>query len=348
MKYLKEKKTSICPLCSSANGILLYTVNCEQAARHFILKERNHEKFCRLVNKIKKIWNSEICSVICCKDCLFIYANPFISGDQEFYQLAFEEGGYPQNRWEFAQTKNTLLNKSLFLNNKSDLSLLEVGAGDGAFIEQVAPDVVELHNITATEFSETGIKKMKNKGVSVFNCDINELIERKIISKQFDIICLFQILEHMDKLDYFFSNLNKIASPNSLLFIAVPNEDRIEFNEKNDALLDMPPNHIGRWNKQTFKFIGKKFNWELVQYKKEPFNFFFTFDQFVNYRYLRQTQFNNSVANIIERSNIHPSIRSFLKHIKMGMIILNSIFLIPKMKRKNLGNSQWVFFRKIG
>ena len=43
-----------------------------------------------------------------------------------------------------------------------------------------------------------------------------------------------------------------LLSKNGEILIAVPNEEIIKFNELNGALLDMPPNHIGRWSKKTF------------------------------------------------------------------------------------------------
>ena len=57
-------------------------------------------------------------------------------------------------------------------------------------------------------------------------------------------------MEHLDD-SLLINTLKEILTDNGEILIAVPNEKVIEFNENNGALLDMPPNHIGRWSKSS-------------------------------------------------------------------------------------------------
>ena len=95
----------------------------------------------------------------------------------------------------------------------------------------------------------------------VFAADIHEL-DLNRLGEPFDVICLFQVLEHLDRLPELFGALHRLAAPGALLMVSVPNAARTAFFELNGALLDMPPNHIGRWSKKAFESL--EFGWELV------------------------------------------------------------------------------------
>jgi SAM-dependent methyltransferase len=123
-------------------------------------------------------------------------------------------------------------------------------------------------NIFCTEFSEYGRHQIENWGIKCVPKDIRELSGQEY-EKCADVICLFQVLEHMDGLDVLFEKLNWLLKPGGSIFIAVPNQNMIEFNELNGALLDMPPNHIGRWNRICFEIIGSRHNLTLEDYQVE-------------------------------------------------------------------------------
>ena len=74
----------------------------------------------------------------------------------------------------------------------------------------------------------------------------------------------------------------------------------IEFNELNGALLDMPPNHIGRWSKNTFIKYCDLNNINLVEHKVEPFSIKNFLLMFFSYRFLRKAQNPNSIAAYVK------------------------------------------------
>ena len=166
------------------------------------------------------------------------------------------------------------------------------------------------------------------------------------IAGKFDILCLFQVLEHMDRLNELFERLNALSKTDSHLFISVPNAELIEFNESHGSLLDMPPNHIGRWNYQAFECIASQFGWLIKDYQKEPFNLKAILKQQIAYHYLRLSQCSSSLANRIERlksENIRKPLRIFCA---CCYALCNISTLVQTLRNKNLGDSQWIHLVK--
>ena len=155
---------------------------------------------------------------------------------------------------------------------------------------------------------------------------------------------MFQVLEHLDRLDVSFQKLNWLMKSGGSLFIAVPNTSRIEFNELNGALLDMPPNHIGRWNKKCFEVIGKQNGFHIEDYKINEYSFISMAKQFIFYRMLRKSQRSGSFENRLFKINN----RYLLRIMKMIGFAVNSIMAIPALIKKNSwqGDSQWIHFIK--
>jgi len=317
----------------------LWNVSSKQAAQHFVLKEQYPDTFADLVSHIEDLWGQNTCEVVQCDQCGFCYSYPYVAGDERFYSLAYVRSGYPKWKWEFQITYD-VLRRNLRANDK----LVEIGAGDGAFIRRIAEEILPKENIFCTEFSAYGRDQIKAFGVNCVSKDVRELSGLEF-EKFADVICLFQVLEHMDRLDVLFEKLNWMLKPGGSIFVAVPNPNRIEFNELNGALLDMPPNHIGRWNKECFEALGKKNNLRVADYKIEDSAFVSMAKQLIIYRFLRNSQNSGSFSNKLRKvENGH--LRSIAQ--VLGVTV-NAIMGIPAVlslieAKSNLGNSQWVHF----
>jgi SAM-dependent methyltransferase len=216
---------------------------------------------------------------------------------------------------------------------------------NGAFIRKIAKEVLPKENIFCTEFSEYGRDQIESFGVKCVAKDIRELSDLEFENFA-DVICLFQVLEHMDRLDVLLEKLNWLLKPGGSIFIAVPNQNMIEFNELNGALLDMPPNHIGRWNKECFKTIGSRHNLHLADYQVEDTALASMAMQFINYRFLRNSQKSESFSNKLFRVELGTYIDRTAQ--ALGVAV-NAVMAMPALlslieDKPNLGNSQWVHF----
>ena len=291
-----KKILSTCPLCSCNTATQLWQTSCSEQASHFLSPLANRDKHEKLKNHIKYLQKSSFISLNKCSACTFIYSFPNFAGDKKFYDLIFSDTNkYPQNRWEFIESIE-IIKKSKFVNPK----ILEIGSGDGAFIRKLVKKRITTKNsITAIEYSIYGKSKIKNFGIECLSIDIKD--NKNILPhEKYDFICLFQVLEHLDNIHKLIDRLKNLLTKKGEILIAVPNDKIIAFNELNGALLDMPPNHIGRWSKKTFIKYCNLNNLILIDHKVEPFtlkNFLF---MFFSYRFLRKAQKEKSIAAYIK------------------------------------------------
>jgi 2-polyprenyl-3-methyl-5-hydroxy-6-metoxy-1,4-benzoquinol methylase len=248
-------------------------VDADEAAQHFIRREVNEEKYQRLREEIVRLWGKTKCDVVQCDECSFVFAYPYVAGKETFYGLFLDSPSYPRNRFEFGQTAESI-KQGRCQSNGTDQEggkLLEIGAGDGAFLKYIVPDVFDKQSVACTEFSESGVQAIRRLGVECLLKDIRELA-RTGSWKDFSVICLFQVLEHMDDLDTLWEAFGRLTRLGADLYLSVPNGKWIEFQETRLGLLDMPPNHVGRWNRTAFAEMGRRYGWELVEYAVEPIN----------------------------------------------------------------------------
>jgi len=338
--YKQDPRQLACPVCRAGNARILWKVDSRQAAQHFVLEERDRKRFLKLASHIEALWGGKTCEVAECESCGFCFSNPFIAGDKRFYELAYvrHEGGYPEWKWEFQLTYEAL-KKSAGPGRR----LLEIGAGSGAFVKTIARDILQKENILCTEFSEYGVRTIREAGVTCLSADIRDLSSPEF-REGFDAVCMFQVLEHMDRPDDLFQKLNWLTKKGGSLFIATPNPGRIRFNELNGALLDMPPNHIGRWNGKCLEEIGRRSGFRVEDVKVERLSVKSVINEFIVYRFLRNSQRRDSLGNRIRRIKN----RRLLTIMQVIGLAINSMTAIPAIARMDstLGDSQWVHMVK--
>jgi len=342
-QYALEPVKVACPVCRSLEGLRLYSVDSEQASQHFVLREVSPDRHRLLREHIEVLWGKAICDIVRCAGCKFCFANPFVAGDARFYSLAYERTGYPPWKWEYQRTRQALLE----LNGRQSLRparLLEVGAGNGAFIRQVTPDLIRKDHVLCTEFSDFGRNAIANLGVQCVPQDVRELSADG--DGRFDFICMFQVLEHLDRLDDLFDHLSSLATDAAHLFVAVPNGGRIEFNELNGSLLDLPPNHVGRWNRQSFEVMAHRHGWQVVEHEVQPEGPTAKVKRFAFYRYGNKSQSPNTLANRIEQ--VPPKLlRRPLQALAVGWYLLGAVPpLISLLRNPELGEAQWAHMVK--
>lgn len=340
MRYQLEPVQARCPVCFSVSAYRLYTVSAEQAAQHFVLKGKDPARHRELCEHIESLWGQSYCSVVTCAACQFGFSFPFVAGDSKFYRLAFSGEGYPPWKWEFQVTLDTL--KKLFAR---DFTLLEVGAGNGAFVRAVAPVLTPKQNIVCTEFSNAGRRAITDYGISCLDQDVRVLDLREY-GGRFDVVCMFQVLEHMDSLDQLFRALQEITCPGAHLFIGVPDASRIQFNELNGALLDMPPNHIGRWQRSAFEALAGQYGWTLQEYRLDPgASYWKKVKTFMIYRYLRLTQDSSTTAHRIEQMK-NLLLRRALQMLAIPLYGLGSYSALFALGERGQTFGQWVHMSK--
>jgi len=335
---------SDCPVCSSRDVELVYRVSNVEAARAFLNPARNRDRYEALGHHIAALWGQDYCCIRRCRDCGFGYSDPYVAGDEKFYRLATDHkpGDYPTQKWEYEIAKDLL--KSWIAEHGADAArVIEIGAGDGAFVRQIAPELVDPLRVFCTEYDDYALGKIRQLGIRAAQGDIRQIDMSS--EKAFNIVFMFEVLEHMDRLPELFAKFRTLTSPHSDLVIAVPNDKRTQFNEGNGGLLDMPPNHIGRWSKSAFEALGSREGWHVVKFLEEPTNAKQSWERFSYYRYARATQFDRSLSARVRGLRPTPLTRS-LEIAMMAVFAIRSVPLLPKLFAEGMGGSVLVHLRR--
>ena len=224
------------------------------------------------------------------------------------------------------------------LHKKEKKSYLEIGSGRGAFIRKISPNIIPKNNVLCLEYASSGIRELERFG---FKHSKKNFLKLKT-KKKYSIVCLFQVLEHMDNLDKIFKKLKEITPTNANIFITIPSTEKMLFHEQRGSMLDLPPTHINWLNKKSFEFICKKYNFKLTGFKQEPPSFF---------RGLIDWGLGNFQRKKLQKKSISNKIDS-IKNRKIRKIFI-FLFLISKLPfsltrvlEKKLPQSQWIHLKK--
>lgn len=342
MAYLLTPVEGNCPICSSQKGELLHTITSAFASQYYALEELDPERKGKIKSEIERLWGGEECDIVRCKSCQFIYADPFTPGDGPFYSLFYDNPEFPKWKWEYEETYQ-FLKEQVDAGKLSTPGLLEVGAGTGMFVKRLAGEITPAEKIVTIEYSDAGKKQIEEGGIVALQSDVREIPEE--YNGRFDVICMYQVLEHMDRLDPLFDRLHKLSRPGASLFIAVPNDKMLTYYEEHNAWLDNAPVHVSRWNRGAFEQIGARHGWRLEWHQVEPDSRLWRFLQFSLYKYVHNTKRSGSIYNWAE-SRKNRFVRYLAQIPLISLMALRSLGSITELFPENMGSSQMVRFRR--
>ncbi len=329
-----------CPLCQHAGPQVLYQVNARTAAEHMFHFAGSEDEILKLVEIIEQLWGVDHARMLQCENCQLVFADPFVAGSGEFYSAVYKKASYyPDWKWDYEITFQDLQRGDLNENIMQGAQLLEVGAGNGAFVKKLAAGLFSKENILCTEYSEYGSKQIMDLGIRCVSEPL-EALKTSENQNRFDCLCMFQVLEHMDQLKHQFAALNHISHEGSVLYITVPADVYRDFYDQLGRHMDTPPNHISRWNKSSLKKLGKEFGWKVMDHHIQP----------MSYR--------EKVKRLIfDRLEFHAVFRSskwagrklpFIRKVGLAVAVIGIILAYPgaviRLRNKGLGISQWVKF----
>lgn len=328
----------VCPVCSGHRTDVRFAVSASQAAQHFVQQQEHPDLNRTLASHIETLWGNGSCQIRACESCGFGFCWPFVAGDQLFYNLAYPYVAYPRDKWEFGRTIEALRGQDL-----RGKAMLEVGAGYGYFLDLLCGRGASPSLLTATEYGRTASARLRARGVEVIEDDVRSDV-LLAMSSRFDFIFLFQVVEHMDRLDELFHRLAQLAKTGACVFIAVPNTAHTDYQETHDSLIDMPPNHVGRWTIEAFRRISSRHGFEVIAHETQPFNARLFIRHDLVFSHVRRAQDAPRSLSGRVRSLPRSPLRTVLE---AAVIAAGSIRRLPHWRaayadRERLGHSLWV------
>jgi len=329
---------AVCPACAKTDLQSQFSVTASQAAQSIVLPTGDRDRNQRLTAHIHSLWAGDRCDIMKCRSCGFGFSYPFVAGDADFYNLANSDVSYPVAKWEFNRTIEALKRA-----RRPNATVLEVGAGDGFFLDMLGAVPIEAGNITAVEYNTKSIRNLESRGYRTVASDIREK-QFDEYQSAFDFIFLFQVVEHMDGLDNLFGRLRYLLKPGGSVFIAVPNPRRIEYQESHDSVLDMPPNHVGRWTPQAFAELSARQGLRVVASEIEPMDWVEFLEHDISYSHIRRTQLNPHGVPARIRSLPRGKFRRLAEAAAAAAYIPSRLgaWAAAYRDRRDMGGSLWV------
>jgi len=136
---------------------------------------------------------------------------------------AYSEMAQVQDRhWWFVARRKILHSELVRLNLPADASILEVGSGTGANLGLLS----EFGHVTALEMSANAIALSRVRS----DFDASRIVTQQkrcpddldSLTQQFDLICLFDVLEHIEDDELSLSRLKTLLKPGGTLMLTVP------------------------------------------------------------------------------------------------------------------------------
>lgn len=190
-----------------------------------------------------------------CNHCGFQFFDSSLAGNASFYaELQNQiQTYYPVSCPGFERAIRFALRHKL-------RSVLDIGCGSGGFL-----DLAKRAGLATTgiELNQQAIDICRKKGHRVFSCRLTDL-EREIGPTRFDLITIFEVLEHVSDPVQLHSEAADRLSPSGYLAVTVPNRNGVH------RLFEMnphqwPPHHLSWWRRRDLKEIARRHNLELVK-----------------------------------------------------------------------------------
>lgn len=221
-----------------------------------------------------------------CKKCKLIFSVDYFSQDDfiRVYDELYNKNSTHYDRHSNDEFNRLLQNKKIKIGyNREKLikknvlsgscnSVLEIGSGIG-LIGCYIKSKNNLIQYKGIEIDTGAFNKSQQLGLNTTNADFNEM-ER--LNEKFDVIMLWEVIEHLQDLKLFIDLAHSKLNTNGKIILSTPNYDKIYNypNRKKDQLFqDAPPIHLNFFNPENIVNIFEigKFTKCKVRVKKFPY-----------------------------------------------------------------------------
>ncbi|MBI4387245.1 MAG: class I SAM-dependent methyltransferase [Elusimicrobia bacterium] len=203
-----------------------------------------------------------------CPDCGGGFCDPFRNPGESYY--AHFEDLYPNRAQTTTDPMSLEYDECLrFLRRDKPRGkrLLDVGCGGGGFLNRARGEGFE---VSGLDFNKTRLEAIRAQlGIETVYYGSLTDFARSHPSRRFDVITLFQVLEHLDDPGLWLDAAHFLLEPEGVLFIGVPNRERTfdPFRGPGMEEIDNPPHHLTRWSARSLKGILERHSFHVVEVK---------------------------------------------------------------------------------
>ncbi len=149
----------------------------------------------------------------------------------------------------------------------SGRKLLDLGCGSGYFLKFAKLRGWEVYGVEMSNYAADIARK---QGISV---STKSVTEANFLSEEFDVITMFNVLEHMTNLNEVMANNYRWLKPGGLLVVEVPNVNSMQRNifGGNWVHWDVP-RHIFHFSPETLRKLAEKNGFKVIEEYSLPFS----------------------------------------------------------------------------
>lgn len=193
-------------------------------------------------------------SLVHCRENDLRFFYPAIEGAEGFYRQL------QQFDWYYTKEKKEFSIASSYI--KTTDTVLEVGAGDGNFAGKI-----NCASYCGLELNKEAITAAAAKNITL----LFETVEQHAVSHAgtYDVVCAFQVLEHISDIKSFVTQCIACLKPGGLLLFSVPSYESF-YTLSSNQRLNLPPHHCSWWSDAALRSIATQFNLQFTALHHEP------------------------------------------------------------------------------
>lgn len=226
---------TVCPLCQSDDLTLVEQICPDQLTelyrRRFGLAIADHFRGVRLITLCR------------CKVCSLMYFHPPVAGSHEFYTHL------NKFNWYYLAEKSEYRTAASLI--PAGARVLDVGCGEGKFAK-----LINSSSYVGLEMNLAIMNDATESGPTILPELVGDHSRRR--HEWYDVVCIFQVLEHVVDVNSFIEDCLRCLRPGGLLIVSVPAADSFVSQTVN-GILNLPPHHLTWWPDAALDHLAQKF-----------------------------------------------------------------------------------------
>jgi SAM-dependent methyltransferase len=221
---------------------------------------------------------TKILSFVICQSCDLRFFSPTSAATARLYEALQKFDFYYQlEKPEFDYARSLI---------GSEADVLEVGCGAGAFGSSL-----KCGSYLGLELTSASAERARALGLAILERTIEDHALQH--SASYDVVCAFQVLEHIAEPGRFISGCLATLRPGGRLILSIPSADSFAGSLPNHAL-DLPPHHMTRWSDRCLLGLNSVFPASIEEIWHETL-------RPVHYRMFLQSRFYSAYSRLARR-----------------------------------------------